>query len=438
MKQKVGNLRWSMITVISFGLLVFTLDRTNLSVAAGPFMKEYGLNQGQVGIILSAYAWSYALVQIPVGVMLDKIGVKWIMRVGTILWAMATFMTALVSGMGLIILSRVILGFAEGPSLSSGAKAIGYWFTTKERGRAHAIQDAASRFSSVIGVPIVAYAVTVGGWKSGFWFTGGMSLLYAIIYWIWYRDPKQSKLLSASEQKYLIEGGAHTDKESSGNFMQNLGFVLRQKKVWGLTIGFACYTYSYYLFITWLPGYLETEMHMSVLESGFFTTIPWLTATVCDLVFAGWFVDYLINKGYDAVKVRKATMVSTMTIGIAVLGAAFTTNPVIAITFLSLSLGALTISAATAWSVPGLIATTDTVATVGGVMNFFANLMGIAAPIVTGFIASGTGTFSLGFIVAGAFLVIGVLCYLFLLGRIEPIKVENEEPVENAKLLLSK
>jgi MFS transporter, ACS family, D-galactonate transporter len=434
MNERVGNVRWYMISLVSLGVMITTLDRSNLAVVAASLMKEFGLTQLQVGILLSAFAWSYAIAQIPVGLLLDKIGVKWVMRVTTLLWAAATFMTAIVSGMGLIILSRVILGLAEGPTFPSGAKSIGYWFPKKERGRAHAIIDGSARLSNAIGVPIVAYAATEWGWRGGFWVTGILSLVYGIVFWIWYRDPKESKLLSESEKKYLAENGALIASEPSSSSLNGLGFVLRQKKVWGLTIGYACYTYTYYLFITWLPGYLTTQMHMTILKSGIFTVIPWLIATIADLTIAGWLLDYLISKGYDSVKVRKTVLVTSMGLGLTVIGAAFTTDPVIAITFLSISLAALSISAATAWTIPALVTTPDTVATVGGVMNFLANAMGVVAPIVTGYIAGSTGTFSIAFIVSGVLLAIGILCYIFMLGRIEPIKQENTTIVKGEEL----
>nr|WP_308215741.1 MFS transporter [Priestia aryabhattai] len=218
-----------------------------------------------------------------------------------------------------------------------------------------------------------------------------------------------------------MEGGAQLDEKPSSGAIRNLGFILRQRKIWGLSIGYAAYSYSFYLFITWLPGYLETQMHMSVLKSGFYTVIPWIFATIFDILIAGWLVDRLIAKGYEGTKVRKALLVAGMIMGLVVAGTAFTNNPQIAITCITISLSGLSFSAGVAWSILSLIAPKGTVGTVSSIMNFCGNIMGICAPIITGVIAGNTGSFAFGFLVSALVLIVGILCYTFLLGRIEQI-----------------
>lgn len=427
MKNRVGNMRWGIALLIGIGIVINYFDRTNLSVATKPFMHEYGLSKGQMGILFSSFAWSYALLQIPIGTLLDKFGVKWLVRIGTIFWSLATLMTAVVSGMGLVILSRILLGAAEAPAFPGAAKATGYWFPRHERGLATSAFDAAAKFSNVIGVPIVALAVSTWGWRGGFWLTGVLSLIYAAAFWIWYRDPKEATGLSVAERNYIEQGGAQTDGEPVGGVMFNLGYLLSSRKVWGLTIGFAAYGYSFYLFLTWLPGYLETQMHMTVLKSSTYTIIPWAFATLTDIFIGGWLVDRLIRAGYNSTRVRKTLIVIGMMMGLAVIGAAFTNNPKVAIVWITIALSGLAFSAPIGWSIPALIAPKGTVGTVGSIMNFVNNVMGILAPIVTGFIAGGTGSFSIGFIVAGAVLVIGILSYLVLLGDIEQISPPSKQ-----------
>ena len=422
MKSKIGNRRWGIALLIGVGIVINYFDRTNISVATKPMMDAFNLSAGEMGILLSSFAWSYALLQIPIGTLLDKIGVKWLVRLGTILWTIATFLTSIVSGMGLVILSRVLLGVAEAPAFPGASKATGYWFPLRERGLATSIFDAAAKFSNVIGVPIVAFAVTEWGWRGGFWVTGTLSFFYAIAYWIWYRDPDEDENLSQAEYEYIVEGGAQEQGEAEKGVLESLGYLLRSKKVWGLTIGFAAYGYSFYLFLTWLPGYLEDQMGMTVLQSGWYTVIPWLVATITDLVIGGWLVDYLIQKGYDPTKTRKAILITGMLLGLAVIGAAFTNDPNIAITWITIALAGLAFSAPVGWSIPSLIAPKGTVGMVGSIMNFVNNVMGILAPIVTGFLVGGTGSFASAFLVAGVVLLIGILSYIFLLGEIEQIQ----------------
>ena len=421
---RIGNVRWAIAILLGIGILINYFDRVNISVATKPLEHDFQLSAGQMGIVLSSFLWSYALLQIPVGELLDRIGITWLMRVGTILWSLATFLTALAGGLGLILIARIILGVAEAPAFPGASKATGYWFPLSERGLATSSFDAAAKFSNVIGVPLVAFAVTEWGWRGGFWLTGILSVLYAAAFWLWYRDPRralQRKRLSQAEYQHIVSGGAQREDAVPTQQLANLGYILRQSKVWGLTLGFAAYGYSFYLLLTWLPGYLETQLHMTVLKSGLYTIIPWIVATITDLVIGGWLVDRLIAQGHDQTKVRKTLLVIGMLLGLAVIGAAFTTNANVAIFWISIALGGLAFSAPIGWSIPALIAPEGSVGTVGSIMNFFNNLLGIAAPIVTGFIVAGTGSFAIGFIVAAVVLVVGILCYVFLLGPIEQI-----------------
>ncbi|HEX8995915.1 MAG TPA: MFS transporter [Ktedonobacterales bacterium] len=421
-----GRVRWTIAILLFAGVVINYFDRVNLSVAAKPLESAYGLSAAQYGIILSSFLWSYALLQIPVGELLDRVGVKWLMRIGTILWSLATFLTAIVSGMGLIILARVILGAAEAPAFPGASKATGYWFPLSERGLATSSFDAAAKFSNVIGVPIVAWAVTVWGWRGGFWLTGVLSALFAVAWWLWYRDPHEKKNLTQEEYDYIREGGAQSEGAAVAAPFASLGFLLKQPKIWGMTIGFAAYGYSFYLLLTWLPGYLQKTYHMTVLASGWYTIIPWAVATVTDLVIGGWLVDRLIASGREPTRVRKTLIVIGMLMGLFVIGAAFTRNPNIAIFWITLALAGLAFAAPIGWSIPALVAPRGTVGVVGSIMNFFNNVMGILAPIVTGFIVAGTGSFAIGFIVAAVILAVGIICYVALLGTIEQIHMPGE------------
>src|SRR5207248_3336209 len=198
---RVGSVRWGIAALLGVGIIINYFDRVNLSVATTSLIKEFHFTNTDIGLLLSAYLWSYTLLQIPVGTILDRIGVKWIMRVGTVIWSIASFMTAIVSGFGLIILSRILLGIGEAPAFPGSSKATGYWFPVRERGRATTFFDASAKFSSSLGLPVVALAVASWGWRAGFWMTGILSLIYALVFWLLYRNPRESRRLSEAERK---------------------------------------------------------------------------------------------------------------------------------------------------------------------------------------------------------------------------------------------
>ena len=424
---RIPRRRWGIGLLLGAGVLVNYFDRVNLSVAGPQLSAEFHLNPTDLGLLFSGYAWTYAVLQIPAGVVLDRLGVTLVGRVGAFLWAVASALTAVAGGFTGIFAARLLLGIAEAPTFPANAKATGYWFPRGERALATAIFDSAAKFSNVIGVPIVALAVTELGWRWGFIITAILSLVYFIVYWLLYRDPSADKHLSAEERDYIQAGGATAEGQPSASSGGMLSYLLGRRKIWGLTVGFMAYGYSFYLFLTWLPGYLVQTMHMDILKSATFVAIPWMCATVSDLVMGGWLIDHLIGRGYEETRVRKAVLVGGMLVGLAVFGATLTTNPFWAIVWISLALSGLAAAAPVGWSLPSLIAPRGGTGTIGGIMNFANNAMAIAAPIATGAIVTATGSFEGAFFVAGVVLLIGILSYVFVLGRLEPLPEPGEQ-----------
>jgi MFS transporter, ACS family, D-galactonate transporter len=413
--------RWWIGVLLGSGILVNYFDRINLSVAAPQLQQEFGLSTAEIGLLFSVFFWSYAVLQIPVGLVLDRYGVMPIGRISAALWSVATALTALATGAGGIIAARILLGVAEAPAFPGNAKTTGYWFPRNERGLATAIFDSAAKFSNVIGAPLVGLVVVNFGWRGAFWSMAVLKFTYFILYYAFYRDPSAARGLSAAERDYIRAGGGAVEGAAPAGATRMLGSLLSTRKVWGLTIGFAAYGYSFALFLTWLPGYLVRELHMSILGSAEYTAIPWLIATITDLVIGGWLIDHLIQRGNDETRVRKTVLVAGMLLGLAVFGAAFTERPFVAIFWISIALAGLAAAAPVGWSIPSLIAPKGGAGTIGGIMNFVNNLMGAVAPIVTGYIVGVTGSFSGAFLVAGIALIIGIFAYVVMLGRIEPV-----------------
>lgn len=418
---RVGRRRWMIGVLLGAGVVINYFDRISLSVAAPQLESAFGLRPSDIGLLFSAFFWSYALLQIPGGMCLDRFGVARVGRWGSLLWAIASALTAAATGFVGLFASRCLLGVAEAPSFPANAKATGYWFPRRERALATAIFDAAAKFSNVIGVPLIALVVVRLGWRWGFAATAVASAVYFALFYTVYRDPSRDRKLSAPEREYIRSGGALAEGAPAGGVSRLLGYLLRQRKVWGLTIGFAAYGYTFYLFLTWLPAYLVTTMHLSILTSAMYAAIPWLVATVADLVVGGWLIDFLIARGRDESKVRQTVLLVGMALGLATFGATQTTQAGWAIFWISLALGGLSAAAPVGWSLPSLVAPRGGAATIGSIMNFANNLMGAAAPWVTGYLVGTGGSFSNAFAVACVILLVGLISFAFVLGRIEPI-----------------
>jgi ACS family D-galactonate transporter-like MFS transporter len=417
----VPKRRWGIALLLGFGVLVNYFDRVNLSVSQEALHATFGISAVMFGYLMSAYSWSYALLQLPSGILLDRFGVRVIGRVSTLLWSVASFGAAVSTGVGGFIAARLLLGVGEAPTFPGNAKAIGYWFPAAERSLATAIFDAAAKFASAIGVPFIGILLLHFGWRWSFAATGCCSLLYFILFYAFYRNPSEDKRLSDAERQFIVEGGAQPEDRAKAGKGAPLGYLLRQRKVSGLALGFAAYNYTFYLLLTWLPSYLSTALHIDLLHSVLYTSVPWLFATLTDLVVGGWLVDALVQRGWNAVRVRQAVLIGGTTLGLGILGAARVHSPAAALFWISISIGGLAAAAPVGWSIPSLIAPRESVGTLGGILNFCNQLSAIAAPIATGYVVQATHSFAWAFVAATVFLLIGIAGYVFLLGDMQPI-----------------
>jgi sugar phosphate permease len=417
----VPRRRWRIAFLLAFGVLVNFFDRINLSVSRDALHDSFGLSLVAFGYLSSAFSWTYALMQMPAGVLLDRLGVRRVGRMSALLWSISSFAAALAPGLSWFFGARLLLGVSESPTFPANAKALGYWFTREERGLATAITDAAAKFSSAIGVPLIGLLLLYFGWRWSFAATGFMSFLYFVLFYVIYRNPSEDKGLSAGELQFILRGGAQLEGQTKAAKGASPGYLLTQRKVYGLALGWGAYNYTFFLLLTWLPSYLSVSLHMDLFHSVFYTSVPWLFATFTDLLVGGWLVDALIQHGWDANRVRQSVMVVGMSFGLAIFGAASTRSSTAALVWISLALGGLAAAAPVAWTVPSLIAPRESVGTLGGAVNFCGQIAAISAPIVTGYIVSGTHSFAAAFATATVILLLGIVGYIFLLGRIEPI-----------------
>jgi ACS family D-galactonate transporter-like MFS transporter len=419
--MKIPRRRWGIALLLGFGVLVNYFDRVNLSVSRDALQQAFGISAVMFGYLSSAYNWTYALLQLPSGLFLDRFGVRRVGIVSTIIWSIASFAAAISTGIGGLFTARFLLGVGEAPTFPAYAKATGYWFPKQERSLATAAFDAAAKFSSAIGIPILGLILLHFGWRWNFAVTGLISVLFFALFYVFYRNPSEDKLLASAEREYIARGGAQPEDRAKAAQGAPLAYLLRQRRVWGLVLGFAAYNYSFYLLLTWLPSYLSTTHHIDLLHSAVFTSVPWIIATVLDLVVGGWLVDSLIQRGRNPVRVRQIVLIGGTALGLGIFGAANAHSTTTALFWISVSIGGLSAASPVGWSIPSLIAPKESVGTLGGILNSGNQLAGIAAPIVTGYVVQATHSFSWAFAVAGIFLLIGIAGYVFLLGSMEPV-----------------
>jgi MFS transporter, ACS family, D-galactonate transporter len=416
---KIPRRRWRIAFLLAVGVLVNYFDRVNLSVAHAALITTFAISNITFGYLSAAYNWTYALCQLPVGVVLDKFGVRRVGRISSFLWSVASFAAAVTPTLGGFFAARLLLGIGEAPTFPANAKAIGYWFPAKERSSATSIFDGSAKFASAIGVPLIGMLLLKVGWRWSFAATGLISFLYFLLFCQVYRDPGDDPGLTDRERDYILERDALAPvlPVETASF----GYLIRQPKVIGMTLGFGAYNYVFYLLLTWLPSYLSQALHIDLLHSFLYTGVPWLFGTACELVVGGRLVDHLLERGWNASSVQRAVLIGGTSMGLGIIGAAYAQTATTALIWISISLGGLSAAAAVGWSVPSLIGPRGSVGTLAGIMNFSSQVSGILAPIVTGYLVSARHSFGWAFGVSAIYLCIGISAYIFMLGRIERI-----------------
>jgi ACS family D-galactonate transporter-like MFS transporter len=419
--EKIPRRRWAIAFLLGVGVLVNYFDRVNLSVSRDALEASFGISAVMFGWLSGAYNWTYMALQLPSGLLLDRFGVRRVGVISTVIWSVASFATAISTGIAGLFGARFLLGIGEAPTFPANSKAIGYWFPQNERSLATAMFDSAAKFSSAIGIPLLGLLLFYFGWRWNFAATGFVSLLYFALFYAFYRNPSEDKLLTAAEREFIARGGAQPEDRARAVKGAPLAYLLGQRKVWGLCIGFASYNYSFYFLLTWLPSYLSTTLHVDLLHSALYTSVPWTFATITDLVVGGWLVDTLIQRGWSAVRVRQVVLIGGTAFGLGILGAANPQSLKSALFWITISISGLSAASPVGWSIPSLVAPRESVGTLGGILNLCNQVAGIAAPVVTGYVVQLTHSFSGAFIAATGFLFVGIAGYVFLLGRIEPI-----------------
>ncbi|MCG8396071.1 MFS transporter [Bacillus atrophaeus] len=423
--KQSGHTRWYISSLLSSIIILNYFDRVAISVAAPAIQDSFHLSATELGIVFSIYTYSYTIMQLPVGSLLDKFGVAWVTRVGMTIWSILTIFLAFLQGKLLLYIVRFLIGLTSASAFPAASKATALWFPPSERGLANSLFDSAAKFSNVLGAPLVAFLVTTFDWRVAFLTIGIVNVLFTILFWWYYEQPERHKRISSGELNYIQKHNTITSEQIPYKTGPLLKALFTNRKVWGLMIGFTGYGYTFNLLLTWLPTFFKHTYGMDLMSSGLFTAVPWLISTISGIAVGGWLVDYFIKKGYQNTKVYQTIIVIGMGLGFFFLGALFTNNITIAIVCISIGLAGISATAPIGWSISAELAPIGSVSILSSMVNLANNLFGgIIAASLTGYLLDVTGSFTLSFLVAGAVLLIGLVFYVFVLGEVKRIQLK--------------
>ncbi|MCX5544029.1 MULTISPECIES: MFS transporter [Paraburkholderia] len=426
--------RYRILGLLAVGTMINYLDRTVLGIAAPQLTKELGINAALMGLVFSAFSWSYVVAQIPGGVFLDRFGSKFTYWLSMTLWSMCTLAQGFISGVGALFACRLGLGAAESPCFPTNSRVVATWFPQSERAFATGTYTVGEYIGLAFFSPFLFALMGAYGWRSLFYVVGGVGIVFGLVWWFLYREPHEHPAANRAELDYIEAGGGlarherKADTQAAAGQPKKQGFdwrmagkLVRRRQLAGICLGQFAGNSTLVFFLTWFPTYLATERHMGWLKIGFFAIMPFIAASI-GVMFGGTFSDWMLRRGISANVARKLPIIAGLLLASTIILANFVDSNVAVIAILSVAFFAQGM-AALGWTLVSDIAPAGMLGLTGGIFNLAANLAGIITPLVVGLIVGATGSFVWALVFIGVIALIGAASYIFIVGDIKRIEL---------------
>jgi MFS family permease len=406
------HFRRGWIYVLTLVLITINyMDRSALGVVAKAVHDEFNLSPVQMGYLFSSFFWTYVIMVVPVGMMLDRFSARNITSVGITVWSIAMAATAGVGSFAMLMVMRLVMGASEATSIPSCGRIAREWMPAKERGVFNAFWSAGSFLGPAVGAVFTAWLTSIWGWRVAFVVLGVLGFVWLICSLIWFDRPEKVSWLTNDERKKILDerSGGAPDAVGAQGSPGVIWELLRSRSQWGTMIAQAAGIYTLYLLLFWLPSYLQDTKHLTIMKTGFYTAIPWAVAVPLS-VLIGLLSDRLLQRDTLAAGGRRTIVICCIFLSAVVVLVPFTDD-----TTMILGLFALSLTGINAVISLNLSLVTDLVhrgSDVGKAISLTilsGNLCGLLAPIVTGYVLKWTGQYNWAFGIAGVLLVIGAI-----------------------------
>jgi ACS family D-galactonate transporter-like MFS transporter len=399
-----------MLALISAGTMINYLDRTVLGIAAPGITAELQLSPAVMGIVFSAFSWSYAAAQLPGGWFLDRFGTRLTYCLAVMFWSAFTLVQGFANGVISLVTFRLGLGVSEAPCFPANSRVVAAWFPEDERAQATAAYTVGEYLGLACFGPALFWMASRFGWRTLFLVVGGAGIAFSAIWWMLYREPEH----------HAIHGGGGT--RSVPVTWSQIERLMHSRQVWGASLGQFGGNSTLVFFLTWFPTYLAKERHIDWIRAGLFAILPFVAAA-CGVLLGGWASDHLLQATGSRNLARKLPTVGGLIGASSIMLANYVhgDGAVIAIFAFAFFCQGMT---GLGWTVISDIAPTELMGITGGIFNFAANLAGVITPIVIGVTIGLTGSFSYALVYVGATALLGALSYVLLLGDIERIVLD--------------
>ncbi|MFG1400220.1 MULTISPECIES: MFS transporter [Roseixanthobacter] len=418
---RLRSIQWIAVAFLTAAGIINYVDRSALSIANTAIRDEMSLTPAQMGWLLSAFSLAYAFSQLPIGALLDRLGSRIMLGAGMFFWSLAQLVSGFVGSFQQFLVVRAVLGLGEAPQFPAGAKTVSEWFNVRERGTPTGIFVASSCIGPCIAPPLLTALMLLFGWRWMFMLTGVAGIIVAVGWYLLYRNRNEVALLP-EEIAHLDEGGTAEPVARSMTLAEWRG-LFAHGTTWGMILGFMGVIYMVWLYLTWLPSYLEHERGLSVARTGWVVAVPYIFGTL-GMLSAGQVADRLLARGLSIVNSRKWPVCIGLLGGAAfTVPAAYTPSVTLAVVYICLAMFFINLASAAAWTLVSVIVPKRQVASLGSIQNFGGYFAGSFAPVITGYIVEGTGSYVNALLASAVVAVAAAAAYLLLVRK--PLESPN-------------
>jgi MFS family permease len=401
-QRKAARLIKVTTVLLVLSVVINYIDRGNLSVAAPVLKLELGLSPERMGVLLSAFFWSYAVCQLVSGWLVDRFDVNWVLAAGFFLWSCGTAFTGLIGSFAALLVLRLLMGVAESVAYPAYSKIFATRFDENQRGVANALIDAGSKCGPSLGTLVGGILIARFGWRPFFIFLG-LAAMPWLPCWI----------------KGMPRGPSAAD--TCPDAQPSVREILRQRAAWVTFAGLFCGNYFWYFLLTWLPLYLVGERHVSMQVMAVAGALPFMFTAAATTVAAC--LSYrAIAAGATPTRVRKTCTSLGLGIATVIVVVPIIPDPREALGVLIVASIGYGLFTSSIWAISQTVAGPVAAGRWTGLQNFIGNLAGVVAPVVTGFVVQRTGHFFFAFLVTAGVVLAGSMIFLFGLGPVVPAK----------------
>jgi MFS transporter, ACS family, D-galactonate transporter len=422
------HVRWvPILTLVAIGTTINYLDRTVLGIAAPFLSKDLTLTATEMGVVFSAFSWSYAALQIPGGVFLDRFGTRLTYFIAVTCWSAFTGLMGVVRSFDTLIAARIGVGVFEAPCFPANSRILATWFPQHERARANAVYS----FGQYVGLGFLSvplfWITQRYGWRVLFFLVGGCGVLFGVIWWALFRTPDDSTSADIEEITYIEAGGGGEYTGEPVRFRWgHILALLRHRQVVGASLGQFGGNSTQVFFVTWFPTYLVTARGMTFIQAGLMTSLPYIGASA-GVLAGGLASDVILKRTGSANLARKLPIVSGLLMASVIVGANYVPPQrnalviaIMSVAFFGQGMTNL------GWTVVSDVAPKKLIGLTSGIFNFSANLAGIITPVVIGVAFQATGSFVGPLLYISVVALLGALSYSVILGDIHRLDVRMD------------